>query len=55
MRARGLKPVTIWTDDLSDPAVVARWREQSLALANDPSELEAIEWIEASMAEDDLD
>lgn len=55
MRAQGLKPVTIWTDDLSDPAVVARWQEQSRALANDPSELEAIEWIEASMAEDGLD
>jgi hypothetical protein len=55
MRAQGLKPVTIWSDDLSDPAVVARWQEQSRALANTPAELEAIEWIEASMAEDGID
>jgi hypothetical protein len=55
MRAQGLKPVTIWTYDMNDPAFVARIQEQSRALANTPAELEAIEWIEASLAEDDLD
>lgn len=55
MRAQGLKPVTIWSYDMSDPAFVALIQEQSRALANTPAELEAIEWIEASLAEDDLD
>ena len=55
MRAQGLKPVTLWSYDMNDPAFVALIQEQSRALANTPAELEAIEWIEASLAEDDLD
>lgn len=55
MRARGLKPVTIWTYDMNDPAFVAKIQAQSRALADHPAEIEAIEWIEASLAEDDLD
>jgi hypothetical protein len=55
MRAKGLKPVTIWTYDMNDPELVARWQEQSRALVGTPAEEEAIAWIEASMAEDGLD
>ena len=47
MRAKGLKPVTIWTYDLSDPAVAARWRADSLALRNHPEEEAVMDWADA--------
>lgn len=46
-RALGLRPVTFWLPDLSDPAVEARIREQCKAIAASPHEKEVMEWIEA--------
>lgn len=52
MRARGLKPVTIWTFDTSDPEFVRRIQEGSKRLAERakrPAEGEIMDFIEGHM------
>lgn len=51
MRAKGLRPVQKWVPDLRNPAFVAELQRQSAALANHPSEKEAMECIEAQFAD----
>lgn len=47
MRKQGLKPVTLWLPDPSDPAYVAECRRQSQLTRDDPHEKEIMDWIEA--------
>lgn len=51
MRARGFKPVTVWTFDTSDPTFLQRVREASLAARNDPEELAVMDEVEAFQAD----
>lgn len=51
MRAKGLKPVTIWTFDTSDADFLRRVREASIAASRDPDELAVMEEIEAFQAD----
>jgi hypothetical protein len=46
MRARGLKPVTIWTFDTDDPAFKRRIEEDIRRLKNSPQEREELAAIE---------
>jgi len=45
MRAKGLRPVTIWVPDTRSPEFQAEVRRQSLALRDDPHEQEVLDWI----------
>jgi hypothetical protein len=46
LRAQGLKPLTIWTYDINDPAFRQRLREESLSLRNDPEEEAVMRWLD---------
>jgi len=47
-RSAGLKPRTIWVPDTKDPAFIAEYQRQALALAADPTgEDEIMEWLAA--------
>ncbi len=54
MRQQGLKPVTLWLPDVTDPAYIAECRRQSLLTRDDPHEAEIMAWIEAAQADLDL-
>ena len=49
LRANGLKPVTRWVLDVTNPEVEAEIRRQCLALNGDPAEKEALDFIEHAM------
>lgn len=51
MRAKGLKPVTIWTYDVNDPEFIRRMREASLALRESPDEQAVLDENEAFAAD----
>ena len=46
LRAKGLKPVTLWVPDTSDPAFIAECRRQSENLRNSPHEKELLDWMD---------
>lgn len=46
MRARGLRPVTLWVPDTRSPEFQAEVRRQSLVAAQHPEEQAVLEWIE---------
>jgi Protein of unknown function (DUF3018) len=47
MRAKGLKPVTIWAYDTSDPDFVAQYQRAARMLgASDPAEQESSEFVD---------
>ena len=51
MRARGLKPVTIWTFDVNDPAFRARLAEDMLRIRESPDEQAVMDELEAFQAD----
>lgn len=51
MRAQGLKPVTIWTFDLNDPAFRKRLEDDCRRIRNDPHEREIMAELEAFEAD----
>ncbi|HEX6859621.1 MAG TPA: antitoxin MazE-like protein [Caulobacteraceae bacterium] len=51
MRAKGLKPVTIWTFDTTDPDFLRRVREASIAASHDPEERAVMDEVEAFQAD----
>ncbi|MBS1211255.1 MAG: hypothetical protein H6R19_3653 [Proteobacteria bacterium] len=48
LRAAGLRPVQIWVPDTRRPGFAEECRRQSALIANDPHEVEVLEWIEAN-------
>lgn len=46
-RAQGLRPVTFWLPDLSDPAVEARIREQCKAIAASKQEKDDLAFVDS--------
>jgi len=52
MRARGLRPLTIWTYDINDPEFRKRLEEDSRRIRESPGEKEIMDWIEAVQMED---
>ena len=54
MRAKGLKPVTIWTYDINDPVFREQLRRDSIALSQSEGEREVMDWIDQMQTEDGL-
>jgi hypothetical protein len=52
LRARGLRPMTIWVPDTRSPAFAEQIRRDSLAVRDLPSEREALDWIEDATDDD---
>ncbi|WP_084164968.1 antitoxin MazE family protein [Skermanella stibiiresistens] len=53
LREKGLRPRTVWVPDTRSPEFAERVRRDSLAVSHNPSELDALEWIEGAMDEGD--
>ena len=47
LKAKGLKPVTIWVPDINDPEVRAQLKRDCQLISESPHEKEIMEWIEA--------
>ena len=54
LRARGLKPLTIWVPDLSKPEVRAQLERECRLLDRSPDEQEVLAWME-SLADEEVD
>ena len=54
MRAKGLKPVTVWAFDRNDPEFRKRLEEDFRRIRESPGEKEIMDWIEAVQIEDGL-
>ena len=54
LRARGLKPRTIWVPDLSKPEVRAQLERECRLLDRSPDEQEVLAWME-SLADEEVD
>jgi hypothetical protein len=52
LRARGLRPVTMWLPDVDSPEFIERAHLDSLAIANSPTEAEDQAFVDA-ISEDD--
>ena len=52
LRARGLRPKTIWVPDTRSPSFAEQIRRDYLAVRDLPSESEALDWIEDAMDDD---
>ncbi len=53
-KAAGMKEVRIWTEDPATPSFAERARQEAERLRGAPEEIEALEFIEAVMADLDL-
>jgi deoxyribodipyrimidine photolyase-like uncharacterized protein len=53
LRARGLKPLTIWVPDLSKPEVRAQLERECRLLDHSPDEQEVLAWME-SLADEEV-
>jgi deoxyribodipyrimidine photolyase-like uncharacterized protein len=53
LRARGLKPLTIWVPDLSKPEVRAQLERECRQLDRSPDEQEVLAWME-SLADEEV-
>jgi deoxyribodipyrimidine photolyase-like uncharacterized protein len=53
LRARGLKPLTIWVPDLSKPEVRAQLERECRLLDRSPDEQEVLAWME-SLADEEV-
>lgn len=51
-RAKGLREVRMWVPDVSSPEFKAQAKREATILRGAPEELEALDFIEATMAED---
>jgi hypothetical protein len=54
LRARGLKPLTIWVPDLSKPEVRAQLERECRLLDRSRDEQEVLAWME-SLADEEVD
>lgn len=54
LRAQGLRPVQIWVPDTRAPGFAEEARRQSILASQSPAEKDAMEFIEAVMADSDL-
>jgi len=52
LRRAGMRPIQLWVPDVRQPGFVDECRRQSALVANDPQELETLEWLQA-VADDD--
>ena len=52
LRAKGLKPVTVWAYDRKDPEFRKRLEDDFRRIRESPGEKEIMDWIEASLIED---
>ena len=52
LRRAGLRPIQLWVPDTRSPGFAEECRRQSAAVADDPQEREALEWLQ-SVADDD--
>lgn len=50
-KARGLREIRMWVPDLRDPEVLARLKREGKMLRRRPEEQEALDFIEAVMAD----
>jgi hypothetical protein len=46
LRAKGLKPTTLWLPDLNDPAVRARLQQEWRMICSSPEEREVMEFLD---------
>lgn len=46
MRAQGLKPLTIWTYDINDPAFQKRLADDCRRLRGSPDEEDVMKWLD---------
>ena len=46
LRAKGLRPVTLWVPDTKDPAFIAEYQRQSRLLGMSPHEDALLDWME---------
>jgi Protein of unknown function (DUF3018) len=46
LRAKGLKPVTLWLPDVNDPEFIAQMRRECRLISESPHEKEIMEWID---------
>lgn len=53
LRAAGLRPIQLWVPDTRAPGFAEECRRQSAALAHDPAETGAADFIEAAGAWDE--
>src|SRR4051794_41071381 len=47
LRAKGLKPATVWVPDVNDPEIRAQLKRDWEAISASPHEREVMEWVEA--------
>jgi hypothetical protein len=46
LRAKGLKPVTLWLPDVDDPEFIPQMRRECRLISESPHEKEIMEWID---------
>ena len=46
LRAKGLKPVTLWLPDMNDPEVRAQIQRDCRLISESPEEREIMEWLD---------
>ncbi|MGE5500974.1 MAG: antitoxin MazE-like protein [Ignavibacteriales bacterium] len=52
LRAKGMRPVTVWTYDRKDPAFRKQLEDDFRRIRESPGEKEIMDWIEAVLVED---